>query len=221
MTKWLRNIRKEISKKTEGMDRYQKLEYIASYYWYHILLTVLGIGIFILLIRHLFFQKPPKEFTCVMINQAVNYKRDEKLQQEFSEKIGVAEDRIWIDSDYVFSYEGKQIEGANESSYEKFFFRWSVGELDAVVMPVSFYRHCRELEYEFMELDLLFDETELVLWEEKMLLEEGKSRALYLSGMYLMSYFNQEEDDPLLLVFLQGDTHKEAKRAFLKFAVGS
>ncbi len=221
MTEWLRSVWREIRKKTAGMDRYQKMEYIVSYYWYHILLTVLGIGIFVLLVRHLFFQKPPKEFTCVMINQAVNYERDERMQQEFSEKSGMTEERIWIDSDYVFSYEGKQIEGANESSYEKFFFGWLVGELDAVIMPISFYRHCRELEYEFMDLDLLFDRAEMALWEERMLLEEGKAKGLYLSELYLMSYLNQEDDDPLLLVFLQGDTHKEAKRAFLKFAVGS
>lgn len=220
MMEWLKKMQKDISKHTEGMDRDQKWEYIITYYWYHILLAGLGIGIFILLIRHLFFQKPPKEFICVMINQAVNYERDERLQKEFAENMQVEADMVWVDSDYVFSYKGKQLEGANESSYEKFFFRWSVGELDAVVMPESFYRHCRELEYEFMELDLLLTESEIALWKERMLLEDDRYQALYLSDTYLMSYFNQEEGDPLLLVFLTGEVHLEAKRAFLKFAMG-
>ncbi len=221
MTEWLRKIQKEISRKTEGMNQSQKWEYIFTYYWYHILLIVLGIGIFVLLVRHLFFQKPPKEFVCVMINQAIRYERDEMLQEEFSKILKVPSDRVLIDSDYVFSYEGKQLEGANESSYEKFFFRWAVKELDAVVMPESFYRHCRELEYEFMDLDFLLTEEEITLWKKQMLFEDGRYKGLYLSDSYFMSYLNQEEEDPLLLVFLTGETHLKAKQKFLKFAMGT
>lgn len=221
MGEWFKNIREDIRRKTEGMDKSQKLEYITTYYWYHILLIVLGTGMFILLIRHLFFRKPPEEFVCVIVNQAISYERDKKLQKEFAEILGVASDRVLIDSDYVFSYGENQLKGANESSYEKFFFRWLVGELDAVVMPESFYLHCRELEYEFMDLDFLLTEEEIAVWREQMRLEDGRYKALYLSNLYLMSSLNQEKEDPLLLVFLKGDTHFEAKRAFFTFAVGT
>ena len=217
----LKRIWEDIGKNTEGMDRDQKLEYIITYYWYHILLVVLGSGILVLFLRHLFFQKPPKEFVCVMVNQAIRYDRDEKLQKEFAQILGTASDAVLVDSDYVFSYEGKRLEGANESSYEKFFFRWSVGELDAVIMPMSFYAHCRELEYEFMDLELLLTEEEIGVWKDRMLSEDGRWKGIYLSGLYITSYLEQEKDDPLLLVFLEGEAHLEAKRAFFRFAVGA
>ena len=81
--------------------------------------------------------------------------------------------------------------------------------MDAVIMPMSFYAHCRELEYEFMDLELLLTEEEIGVWKDRMLSE------------YITSYLEQEEDDPLLLVFLEGEAHLEAKRAFFRFAVGA
>ena len=88
----------------------------------------------------------------MIVNQRVDYERDERLASAFAEASGIAEEGILVDSDYVFSYEGVQLEAANESSYEKFFFHWGSGELDAVLMPESFYRYCKKLEYSFGDL---------------------------------------------------------------------
>ena len=101
---------KDIREKTAGMDRSQKLEYIATYYWYHILFVLAGIGLAILLVRHFFFREPPKEYTCVLINQAVDYIRDEKMEEDFAASSGIPRERVSVDSDYVFSYEGKLLE---------------------------------------------------------------------------------------------------------------
>ena len=35
------------------MTRKKKLEYIVDYYWYHILIAAIGLGLFILLIYHI------------------------------------------------------------------------------------------------------------------------------------------------------------------------
>lgn len=125
---WIRGVFSDIREKTEQMDRGQRLEYIAAYYWYHILFVAAGLGFAFLFIRHLFFGEPPKEFVCVMVNQAVDYERDERLEKDFSEFSGIEPELVSVDSDYVFSYEGKQLEGVNESSYEKFFSGGATGK---------------------------------------------------------------------------------------------
>lgn len=191
----LGNIRKDIREKTAYMDRKQKAEYIASYYWYHILLTILGAGILLLFVRHLFFREPPKEFSCVIVNQAVDYERDEWLCQEFSSASGIPKERLSFDSDYIFSYGEHRLEGANESSYEKFFFRWGTGELDAAFVPESFYEHCLELGYEFKDVRDIRN-TELA------------------------SRMETGEEDPVVLVFIENPGHEEAQKAFLTFVEG-
>ena len=159
MIRWWKGILKDIQDKTGQMDKDQKLEYIFTYYWYHILIAAIGLGIFVLLIYHIFFGEKPKEFTCVMVNQAIDYERDERLLEDFAADSGILAERISIDSNYVFSYVGKQLEGANESSYDKFFFGMGAGELNAAVIPESFYRYCMELEYEFVNIgDMLTKE---------------------------------------------------------------
>lgn len=218
MRAWLGRMAEDIRSKTAHMDRKQKIEYIAAYYWYHILLTLLGAGLLVLLIRHLFFREPPKEFVCVMVNQKVDYARDEELRGAFSAFSGIAADRIEVDSDYVFSYGDVRLEGANESSYEKFFFRWGSGELDLMLMPESFYRHCRELEYEFADLGQFFAGEAGERRAGAFLEEDGKCAALYADATCLMPYLKQQEGDRILLVCLPASEHAEAVRAFLAFA---
>lgn len=119
MADWWKGILKDIREKTAGMDREQKLAYIGTYYWYHILFAAVGLFLVVLLVRHLFFGEPPKEFTLVMVNQAIDFERDEKLAQDFGEAAGIDRERITVDSNYVFSYVGKQIEGAMLTSEQK------------------------------------------------------------------------------------------------------
>lgn len=220
---WIRGIFRDIREKTGQMDKGQRLEYIAAYYWYHILFVAAGLGLVILFIRHLFFGEPPKEFTCVMVNQAVDYERDGRLGEIFAEVSGIDSELISMDSDYVFSYEGKQLEGVNESSYEKFFFRWGNGEVDAAVIPESFYKFCKGLEYEFVDLKDVLGEVaagdEMGLWAGHILEDDGRWEGVYLKGTPLMEYVEEEEDDPVILVFLQNKVRQEAIRAFFLFAV--
>lgn len=218
MAGWLKNVFNDICKKTEGMDKEQKIEYIAAYYWYHILFFLIGIVVVIMLIRHLFFGPPPKMFTCVLVNQAIDFERDAVLTEDFALFSGIMEKQISIDSNYVFSYVGKQLEGTNESSYDKFFFRLGNGELDAAVIPESFYKYCMELEYKFADLEQILTREQLCGWQEQLLYEKGVCNGIYVKDMLLMEYLDQEKDDPVVLVFFLNEDHEEADRAFFCFA---
>lgn len=217
---WLQKTMNDIHKHTEQMDRRQKTEYILTYYWYHLLSLLLGVLLLTLLIRHLFFREPPRAFTCVLVNQRVDYERDEALATEFADASGIDLERIGIDSDYVFSYGNVRLEAANESSYEKFFFRWGAGELDAVLMPESFYRYCLELEYEFADLRSLCTEEQKRNYAGSFIEEGGRQEALYVEETRLMPYVKQTEGDRLVLVYVPGSGHAEANRAFLAYAMG-
>lgn len=218
MAAWFRKMMEEIRKNTIQMNRKQKTEYILTYYWYHLLFVFLGAGLLILLARHLFFGDPPRAFTCVLVNQRVDYGRDEALAAEFAGQSGIEPEQIEIDSDYVFSYGNVRLEAANESSYEKFFFRWRAGELDAVLMPESFYRYCRELEYEFADLETLCTEALRERYRGCFAETDGRQEALYADETRLMQYLEQSEDDRMVLVCLPELTHEEADRAFLEYA---
>ncbi len=220
MADWWKGILKDIREKTADMDREQKLAYIGTYYWYHILFGVVGLLLVVLLIRHLFFGEPPKEFTFIMVNQAIDFQRDERLLQDFSAVSGIEEKRMTVDSNYVFSYVGKEIEGANESSYDKFFFRLGGGELDGAIIPESFYRYCMELEYEFADLGAMLTREQEAAYQDQFLWQGGVCNGIYVEDAPLMGYLDQEAEDPVLLVFFQKEQPKEADRAFLAFALG-
>ncbi len=189
MKKWIRDIRE----KTADMNREQKFQYIAAYYWYHILLGFLFIGIVILFIYHVTWGDRSREFTCVIVNQAVDYERDRELAEQFAADSGMKEKEILIDSDYQISYGDTQLDGVKESSYEKFFFNWQAKEIDAMVMPESFYEFCLEQGGEFTE--------------EK--IPVGMTR--------LRDTILEEENDPVYLVFAADKKHEKACGKFRRF----
>lgn len=219
MRKWLHKTKEDICKQTASMTSRQKVEYILTYYWYHMLLLFMAALFLVLLVRHLFLREPPKEFTCIMVNQRVDYQRDEQLAQDFAEAFRLTPAQVFIDSNYVFSYDEVKLETANESSYEKFFFQWYTKEIDAVLMPESFYWHCKRLEYNFMELEEFLSKEQKVSLEGQLLLEDKKAQALYIEETRLSPYVEDMTDDATILVFLSNERHLEAKRAFLKFAI--
>lgn len=219
MREWLRNKRADFRQKTASMDGRQKAEYILTYYWYHILLLLVVAGLFFLLVRHLFFREPPKEWTCVLVNQRVDYERDERLAADFAQSCGLRAEQILVDSDYVFSYDEVKLEAANESSYEKFFFQWYNGEMDAVLMPESFYQHCKKLEYDFADLGQMLGREQQEKWDGQ-LLGGTKKEALYIEGTRLASYVEQSQGEQIVLVFLPNGKHRETAAAFWEFALG-
>lgn len=215
---WIEDIRI----KTKDMDRSQAAEYIRNYYWYHILLGAIAMGLLFLLLYHVFWgrnQKP--EFTCVIVNEEVDFPRDARIAEEFSAFSGIREKKIAVDSDYLISYGEVRLPEANESSYEKFFFNWSAGVIDAMVMPESFYRYCLGLGGEFCSLDgLASEEMQGLLQDMFYQGDGGEGRAVCIKGTALEDWLQADEDDPLLLVFPAEMGHRAAAQEFLEYVSG-
>lgn len=217
MRKWIDDIRT----KTKDMSREQTMEYVMMYYWYHILLGAIALGLVLLLIYHVGWGKNRKpDFSCVIVNQEVDFSRDAEIMEDFSAYSGIRTKKLSIDSDYLISYEEVQLPEANESSYEKFFFNWSSGVIDAMILPQSFYEYCRGLGGEFRDFRELVPEKETDIPEGLMYQESGEEYcAMYIKGSRLEKWVRMEEGDPLLLVFPIEMKHKEPAGEFLQYVL--
>lgn len=186
----------KIKQKMKGMSPKEKRAYIRRYYWHYFLIGGIILGLVILLIYHLTLGNQKPVFQCVAVNQEIDLNRDSKVSADFADYLGVKADRVVFDSDYLISYDDVQIPEANESSYEKFFLNWHVHELDAMIIPESFYEYCQRQGGEFSETVELSDRSVLDKLglrkpeDEKLLLcipsdakhpEEGKKFIEYIS----------------------------------------
>lgn len=219
MKKWIRGIRDDIAAKTKDMSREQAAEYVLAYYWYHILLGAMALGLSILLIYHVGWGKNRKpEFSCVIVNQEVDFPRDARITEEFAVFAGVNAKTLSVDSDYLISYGDVQLPEANESSYEKFFFNWSSGVIDAMVLPESFYEYCLDLGGGFLDLRKLGSGEVREALEG---LAEEECTALCVRGTALEKWLQTGEEDPLLLVFPMEMKHRELSGKFLEYVLGT
>ena len=71
----MNRYRKDIREKTAGMSRQEKINYIFTYYWYH----MLGIAaVFLLIIifgGHILFGEKRPVFSCVIVNQVTDERK--------------------------------------------------------------------------------------------------------------------------------------------------
>ena len=140
----MKDILNDIREKTEGMSRQDKVSYILTYYWYHMLIIFSVLALIVIFIVHYATYKKP-EFTCVMVNQQIDTQRDNQMTEEYAKFSKMDPKRIEINSNYNFSYGDLKLADVNESSNEKFFLQWRNNELDAVIMTESFYEYCKEV----------------------------------------------------------------------------
>lgn len=225
MKKWILDIKS----KTKDMDKRQALEYVAAYYWYHILLAVLGLLLVLLTGYHVIWGRRASQFTCVMVNQQIDSERDQALAGEFAGFAGMKPDSLTVDSNYQISYGEMEFEEVNESSYEKFFFNWSLGELDAVVMPESFYEYCKKQGGEFLDIGNLFPGAGSKedgpkgagIPEDAVYRGEEGHYALYASQTALAEFIMEDPGDPVLLVFPTLGKHREAAEKFLDYCLAA
>lgn len=206
MKKWIRDIRE----KTSGMGRRDTVSYVLTYYWYHILLLCAALAVLILFVVHYSVGNKKPEFTCVIVNQGINTEQDNLMTEAFSEVSGIAADRIEIDSNYNFSYGDVTLSGVNESSYEKFFLQWRNEELDAVILPESFYEFCVEMGGTFRDLAEM-DTGSLSLYTD-----DGTAVGIIL-GEAVDYEENEENGESLLLVFPESGNHEEACQKFIDY----
>ena len=215
------NILQKIKENTSGMTGRERAEYVLTYYWYHMLGIAAAIGIVVFSVVHFVFPEQPPAFLCALVNQRIDYERDEKLEDAFARAADLEAESVIIDSDYHISYPGYHLEDANESYFDKLFFKWSGGELDAVVMSEDFLRYCVSVGGEFysaeeLEQEKTDTETE---WQDV----NGVS-AVSVSETILQDYLKNSseelEKENLLLVFpKEGINHAECRK-FLNFICG-
>lgn len=210
----MKNYAAEIRIKTTGMCRKEKLSYILTYYWYHILGLIAAVGLPVFVAAHVTSGMERPEFTCVLVNQAIDSARDAEIGWDIAGALGVETGRIVVDSDYNISYGDVKLTGANESSYEKFFFKWRNKELDAVILPESFYRYCQELGGAWLDLGR-FDTGALPLYED-----QGVYTAVAVEETGLGDYLSNETGERLLLAFPESGSHTGACQTFLDLIGG-
>ncbi|MGN0299346.1 MAG: hypothetical protein ACI4C1_09230 [Lachnospiraceae bacterium] len=202
----------DIKKNLAGMNMRQKVEYIITYYWWHILLITGAVCLLLFLVCHyILFREQPAQFTCILANQRMDRFRDEQLQESFAEFSGLDAERIVFDSNYIFSYGDFHVEGANESSYEKFFFKWRNHEMDAVIMTKDLMKFSEEMGGTFIDLSE-YDTYEFVLYEE-----DGVPCGIELQDTPLMNFLDYNEEETLLLLFPIESKNREQIQTFLDF----
>lgn len=212
MAGFIKNIRQNIKSNTSTMTKEEKAEYIITYYWPHILGTFAIIALLVFLPVHFVFGNQKPEFTLVMVNQDINPQRDKKIAKAFAKESKISQKRINVDSDFNLSYGDVQLEGINESSYEKFFFKWQGGELDAVIMPESFYRYCKELGGEFTDVKE-FDTGNLSLYTDG----QKVSGILVTDAQVNAMKLDKTSKEDYIILFPSTGQHKEAVQKFLHF----
>lgn len=210
---YLLHMKNDIHIKTEGMNFRERCEYVITYYWYHLLGIFTFIFLTVFLIVHFAFGMDKPVFTCVLVNQDINHSRDEKIAEAFAEETESDADEIVIDSDFNISYGDVQLTGENESSYEKFFLKWRYKELDAVILPESFYNYCKEMGGSYVNLDEM-DTGSLPLYTDQ---DSGIHTAVLVEQTWLKSDLVNETGEKLLLVLTEDGENKEMCQEFLTF----
>lgn len=206
----LRRYLDDIKEKTAGMSMKEKVSYVFTYYWYHMLIIVSIIALIFFTVRFYAFGNKKPEFTCVIANQAMDDERDARIAQAFAEENGLDPELVVVDSDYVFSYGDLQVEGANESSYEKFFLKWRNEEIDAVILSESMYEFCRDMRGEFRSLDNM-DTSGFETYTD-----DGKVTAVVLGQDEFMEAATGKTDEKLLLAFPDNGKHGDLCDEFLE-----
>lgn len=206
----LRRYLDDIKEKTAGMSMKEKVSYVFTYYWYHMLIIVSIIALIFFTVRFYVFGNKRPEFTCVIANQAMDDERDARIAQAFAEENGLDPELVVVDSDYVFSYGDLQVEGANESSYEKFFLKWGNEEIDAVILSESMYEFCRDMRGEFRSLNNM-DTSGFETYTD-----DGKVTAVVLGQDEFMEAATGKTDEKLLLAFPDNGQHGELCDEFLE-----
>ena len=205
-----RNYLDDIKEKTQDMSIKEKVAYVITYYWYHILIIVSIIALIFFTVRFYLFGNVRPEFTCVIADHVMNEETAEQIAGDFADMAGLDPELVEIDPDYFFSYGDVEMEGVNESSYEKFFLRWRNQELDAVIIPESLYRFCEEMGGSCRSLEDM-DTTGLETYTDN-----GVCTAVVLGEADMIEEVTGKEEEKLLLAFPDNGRHEELCEVFLR-----
>lgn len=185
--------------------------YLFTYYWYHMLIFAAVAALILLFALHYGFGNKKPLFTCIIVNQRADADVDLRIRDAFALEEEIEPERVVVDSSYQFSYGQVKMQGVNESSYEKFFFQWSSHEIDAVILPESFYCHCKEMGGDFYVLD----KEDLAGME--LYMDGGQGKAAVLGGDSFTETAAGTDGGKLLLAFPESGERPEMRKRFLQF----
>lgn len=146
----------------------------------------------------------------MLVDQEIDDDRDAEIAQTFAKENDLDPDLVTVDSDYVFSYGDVQLQGVNESSYDKFFLKWRNKELDAVILSESMYQYCKEMRGEFRSLEGM-DTSGFETYTDG-----GKVTAVVLGKDEFMEAATGKTDEKLLLAFPDNGRHADLCDDFLQ-----
>lgn len=185
---WIRDIRD----KTKDMNRQKTIEYIADYYRVHITLLCLAIAVTAVVIYNFTAGRRTIDLDCAIVNTQTDDQRDEKMEKEIADVLGIKAENVRVDSAYQVATAKSETAGANAqaetggtdySGYDKFFFELGNRELDVVIMPKSLMTYCTELGGEFN------------------MIGAGDRTWVYLSDTALCDEVSGDPDDPMVIAF--------------------
>lgn len=182
---WIRDIRE----KTKDMDRQKTIEYIADYYRVHIALLCLVLVVSGIVIYNFTAGRQTVSLDCAIVNTQTDDERDEELEKEIADVLGVKAGNVRVDSAYQVAVtksetgNRSQTGGTDYSGYDKFFFELGNRELDVVIMPQSLMEYCTQLGEELNTIG-----------------DSGKTW-MYLSDTSLCDKITEDPDDPMVIVF--------------------
>lgn len=211
---FMKNYIKDIQEKTSGMTRQEKTAYIWTYYWYHILGVLAMIALIFLFAFHYGFGNKKPVFTCVLVNQQAEISQTEEIAEEFAKEFDLPSNQVVISPDYTFSYRDIKLEGVNESSYEKFFFQWRNKELDAVILPESFYLYVKEMGGVFRKI------SETTVDGFTPYIDGDVCTGIVLGNDSFTEKITGKKDEKLLLAFPETGEHTKECEMFLSFLKG-
>ena len=214
------NILRNIKEKTHGMTGRERAGYILTYYWYHLLGIGGAVGLLVFLIVHFAFPDPPPVFSCAIVNQEIDYERDEVLAADFARAAELERASIVIDSNYHISFTEER-SAENESAFDKLFFKWAGQELDAVIMSEDFLRYCISVGGEFysaQEIENGSTNTEIA-WSQ---VENMWVIPVWETALrdYLDKTEEELKEENILLAFPREGKNLETCRKFVTFIGG-
>jgi len=163
-----------------------------------------------ILIARFTFPAAKTEFTCVLVNQQIDYERDQELEKEFAGQSGMAKKQIVIDSDYNVSYPGNELGDDSKNSFDKLFLKWSNGEVDAIVMTDDFLEYCVSVGGEF------YDAGKFRTGDLSVCRMDGAS-GIDLTECKTKLGLESAGDEKLILVFPKEGSRKEMCQRFIDF----
>ncbi len=206
--------RKNFRERTKGMTTKEKAAYVLTYYWYYILLVAAAIALPVFFVCHFFAAKEERpQFLCALVNQELEEDAREQIVAEFAACAELEQEKVVLDASYQIAYEDMEAQGLDLSNYQKFFFQWENGELDAVILPEHFLNYCVEAGGGFLPLSQ-FGETDIDAYEV-----DGVPCAVYVKDTLLGTYLTDASGDALLLAFPDTGKHTQNSQKFIRFVL--